>query len=636
MGPHMAKRQKTFGILTLWVALGTAGCARSPTPTATLVQAPAPSWKVGSSYSYALDLDSEAKLTGKDSLLDFALHADLRVTPLRNQGDVTELALELGGARFTSHRPDTAQAFDKLAAELQTPFLVTFVSGKLSGLRQKPELSVFAASIERSIMAALQFTPRAGAGPTWTAEELDGTGKFTAEYGPSSQGRVQKKKLRYAPVAASRLASANPLSGGGNVDPTPQIESSDGALWLEPSGRLARLEQHEALTVSLLGSTPVHSRTNLKLAFGQELPAAATTDWEALRAASVAVPVTRPPSGSNDTDLGLDRAKIGDLTFERALAELESAERDDKQRRINGEAPGGPPDDSERVELEAFGREQARVFTGLSALMRSEPRTVTQAMAAIKRGSVADKAMLDALAASQAAAAEAALVELAKNPKLSEELRSKAAASLIRVRKPSDVGVQALESLLDDPLLGVYAVYGLGTFARRLRETGDFTRSDAASRLLLTRLAKVTGDSDKASVLRGIANSAYLGALPSVRPFLTSSNASLRLAAVQALRLMDHPDVPGLLAERLDNDTASKVRIAALDAASKRSGTQVLERAVEHIAQAAPDAQSRLNAVSLLEHWSHEHPQLRDSLALVAKTEKEPQIRELARGAAGL
>jgi hypothetical protein len=324
------------------------------------------------------------------------------------------------------------------------------------------------------------------------------------------------------------------------------------------------------------------------------------------------------------------------LTFDAAVAALEKSERDPQRQKLEGQRGDLPVDDAQRGEREAYGREQAKLFAGLTAMMRLEPEVVGKAMARIKRGSVADKALLDALASSRTALGETALIELVTHAKVSRELRAKAASSLIRLRAPSEHAVAALRSLLDDQQLGVHAHYGLGTFARHLREAGELSRSDAISQLLMARLAQETSDSEKAITLRALANSACVAALDSVRPFLTSDNASLRLAAVQALRLMDHPDTAALIAARLTDDRASKVRLAAIEAAAHKPFTLALKSAVERVASEAPDAQSRLQAAELLNEWSREHPELRDSLARIAKNEREPTIKAFAERSLGL
>jgi len=135
------------------------------------------------------------------------------------------------------------------------------------------------------------------------------------------------------------------------------------------------------------------------------------------------------------------------------------------------------------------------------------------------------------------------------------------------------------------------------------------------------------------TVLRGIANSAFVGAIDAVRPYLVDPDPSVRLAAVQALRRMDSPDAQTLIAERLERDETSKVRVAALEAASFGAGSPTLRDAVARTATSAGDAHSRLEAVRLLRQWLPRYPGLRATLERAAKDDTEPKVREAAQAA---
>jgi hypothetical protein len=136
-------------------------------------------------------------------------------------------------------------------------------------------------------------------------------------------------------------------------------------------------------------------------------------------------------------------------------------------------------------------------------------------------------------------------------------------------------------------------------------------------------------------------NSGDILALPSVRPFLSSDQDSLRLAAVLALRLMDSPEAASLVAERLNKDSASIVRDAALDAARVRAGVgasrvpPVLLAAVDAQARTSSDSHSRLQAVRLLTAWLPREPELRQTLGSVVKNDQEQNIRETGQRALG-
>src|SRR5882672_7554805 len=137
------------------------GCGRKaqpqaqPKPSAATVIKPL--WLGGRSYVYGLELASQATLPTSDEQLDFALRGALEVTALRVSGEQTELGVVLRDIRLTSKRPDTDGGFAKLEGELGAPALLTLSAGRLSELRLAPTLSVFAGTIERALLAALQL-----------------------------------------------------------------------------------------------------------------------------------------------------------------------------------------------------------------------------------------------------------------------------------------------------------------------------------------------------------------------------------------------------------------------------------------------------------------------------------------------
>jgi hypothetical protein len=607
----------------------------SPAPPAQTVAAVAgPTWRTESLYVYEVDLASEALLGPDNSMLDFDLKARLELRPRRQDGSNVELAATLRDPSFTSRAGKEQARFDDLQKELSRPFAFTLSQGRLHEVRLPRGASDFAASICRTLSAAVQFS--AGPSPAdWTAEETDATGKYVAEYHALPEaGRYSKKKLRYAPVSAPTRATARSLVAGlPSVEVVPAVAASSGEIDVEGDGRLTAVSQHDELLVTVMQASPIRSKTSLSLRFAQQTENAPAPDWDQLVAETVKVAAGEPYVGPA-RKLDLDAARIGGLTFEEALKQLEAQEQDPKKKELWSQQGGEALSPDERAEREGHAREEAHVFIALAALIRQEPATVGKVVAKVKQGSLATKALLDALASANTDAAQSALVKLVTDAKLDKELRTRAASSLIRVRLPSAQAVDALAPLLDDRLLGVHATFGLGTFARRLREAGEGARSDKISRVLVERLRTVKLNSERMVVLRGIANSAFVGALDAVRPYLADQDPSVRLAAVQSLRRMNHPDAHALIAERLEKDATPKVRVAALEAAANvPAASSLLRDAVARAATNALDVHSRLEAVRILGRWLGDHAELRVTLERAAETDSEAVVREAAKAA---
>jgi len=63
-------------------------------------------------------------------------------------------------------------------------------------------------------------------------------------------------------------------------------------------------------------------------------------------------------------------------------------------------------------------------------------------------------------------------------------------------------------------------------------------------------------------LLRAIANSGYIGALPRVLPFLKDQDEEIRATAVRALQSMRDPRIDGVIAARMKEDASAEVRIS--------------------------------------------------------------------------
>ncbi|MEO7033118.1 MAG: hypothetical protein ABI335_04810 [Polyangiaceae bacterium] len=84
-----------------------------------------------------------------------------------------------------------------------------------------------------------------------------------------------------------------------------------------------------------------------------------------------------------------------------------------------------------------------------------------------------------------------------------------------------------------DPL-HTFALLGLGTISRRLREAGEVARADAIVAGLVQGLAAATAVEDQMDALRGIANSGASSAFDAVKPFLQAKEPRVESAANRA------------------------------------------------------------------------------------------------------
>ena len=132
-------------------------------------------------------------------------------------------------------------------------------------------------------------------------------------------------------------------------------------------------------------------------------------------------------------------------------------------------APAGGAPEAQSAEQSARAQRMGNAFMALSAMFRKDPATIRRANTIIRKDGVVASALVDAVSSAGTPFGQATLLELATDAKLPLRLREAAAGSLIRSDRPSPETVAGLGTRFDDPVIGVHAIYGLGTFARKLR-----------------------------------------------------------------------------------------------------------------------------------------------------------------------
>lgn len=619
---YVDSRRIRAGVLTCAVfVLG--GCGRHSDPAKPVPgevnSKLRPEWTVGQKYSYAVKLTSHAGTKGAAEVTKIDLTVDLDVSPFESNSESSRARFSLKNLKLVSIVP---KAPDDFPSELAKDYAVTIESGRIRELDVVNGTSPLALGIERAIASAFEVAVKPGS--TWTATEVDATGTYTAEYRQADEpGRYSKHKVRYEP-----LPTTGPSALLGGLKLVPKVRSSTGEVRVG-DGTLQLVRLHDELSVPASAGVSLDSSTELEVSLTKRDSAPADPGWVATRAALV-------PAGENRARLGggvdksFDQLRIDGLTFDGVVQALEAEPTDDAASqgtpRKATDADATETDGAKRQALQS----RSRYFTALSALLRQDPKNVPKAVERIRRNSPATIVLLDALAASGDASAQAGLVTMVRDAKMTPMLRQSAAFSLIRTQAATEATVRALIELMDDPAVGAFAVYGLGTAARRLRESNQAPLALVATQALLNRLGHVKGGR-LIDVLRGISNSGYSGALPAVRPYLADKDPALRGAAVEAVRLMDDPTVDGVIAHALQDQDES-MRLSALNAAKTRAPSEVLATGLDKIARSDEAVRCRERAVQLIGRWVTARPELRATLQYVAEHDGRDAVRAAAQG----
>jgi hypothetical protein len=572
-------------------------------------------FSAGTLYPYRFTLTTALSLDDKPAF-DFDLTGSLRVMAVSASGSHASLYLTVDGANAVSRLPGSQEDLDKVARQIEsTGCFVDFDGGQVRTLHLPAGMAAMPANIYRELGAELQFAP---GNARYTAREFDTTGQYEAEYAPLAEARhFSKKKLRYLALLGPQVANLLMPSAPSQV--APQVVSSEGDVTLSLAGRPTSVHSKNQVLVSG-AQVPVRSTTLVSLESGAEQPIATPApDFPAMLAKTSTLGADEPYGGQAAID-ALDDARIHGETFATLYAHIDAA-------------PKGAEQSAPRATDQRTLAENAHVFIALAALFRRQPETIALALAKIQKNAAGAAELLDALGSASSPAAQQALLDLSKNQALDAKLQARVLRSLARTQRPTEASVAAFEALLVNNPFDQVALYGLGTYSRRLRDAGDLPRANAIAERLVQRLRSATEEADLIVVIEALANA---GAAPSFEPlqgYLSNPSEPVRVAAVRALQSIKDPQVDQALAAALESDASSAVRISAMNAAQVRAPSDPLAAALTAAAVDASDPHVRFRAVELMGQWLPRWPAFRGTLEKIASKDVEDKVRDRAKAA---
>jgi hypothetical protein len=557
-------------------------------------------WTRGEQRHYDLTMTAEVR-SDDHVVLDLALGGQWTVTALRADAEPLFQA-ELGAVdlKMPGLGPRDAGQLVELAKALSHPLVFTTdARGALQGASATEGEPPLVQQILTAIVANAQLVAAPGGALRWTADEADTTGRYRADYQRAGD-LIHKRKLFYL----EGLGGA-----AGPRDARTEVVSSAIEVELDGSAELRQLDFEERTRVAGAGPLPrlsSHTTQHLRLRGTGLAGDGAALLARAARAAPQP-PYQRAPSTGRK--LQLDEVKAAGLDVPTILRAFGRLPAEDRQH----------------------SGERARLFTALASVLRLDDRAVIQVAARVRAGDAASGTLVDALGAAGTPAAQRALVVLFRQAPADAALRRDMLISLSLVPAPTRESVDFLGTLLDDPAQGRQARYGLGSFAHQAADPEITSRCLA----LLYRELERPEPERVASALIALGNAGAGEALPVIEPYLDAPAPGLRAAAVRALRLVPGDHVDERLAAVLSGDREPQVRQSALVAARDRPLSAALLRGVDWAARRDPEVHIRYDAVSALAGWVNEVPTIRETMALVARTDGNERIRATASAALG-
>ncbi len=501
--------------------------------------------------------------------------------------EVAALERRMGQRFFVSYRADGA------ALQIHFPHAVD------PGARNLLQLIVTDTQLVRPAAPATQ----------WTAMEHDGTGTYLAAYHETAPHQLSKHKLKYVSVDVAP-GGAKPGERAPVVEVA--VDASARQLTLDDAGGILTFEGGDTMRIDLpMSDGAISMRVSARLSDvhsgrAPELIGALERERATLDTSGI---VTHAPDPAEE-EARKDRELVAGASLDGLLSGVRAKS----------------DDTAVRAKLESWLRLHADASAPTTAAVRAAPA-----------GPVT-KALTEALGRAGTTSAQLALCALAREDGLPAPKRSDALVGLMLVKHPAVETTRAVMALLDvgDPVVRQAARFVAGTLARGVRQASP-REGEALDRALANRYAAAKDVAPRVELLGAIGNSAGPLVFPAVRAGLGDRDATVRGAAMRALRLYEDDAARELLAGAITKDADATVRATAIFAAGF---SETLEPFLDQLQKAAVQDASefvRNDAVTLLARHRNDSPELTEridpTLARVAAKDPKPGVRRLARAA---
>lgn len=534
----------------------------------------------------------EVHLSGEWTSTISALHpgsydAQLQLTGVHCIGDAAQKA------------PPAAVA--SLEARLSRPFWATYSSdGRLAEMHFYRDSTTADRNLLQTIATELQLVRPPVARTSWTAEERDGAGEYSALYLMQESGHLVKSKLKYTytdGVAGARAEIVHVV-----------IDKSEIAFSLTPSQDVAEASGTNSIRMDLTNGTTEHL--------------AAITQFH----------LTNLRTGQAPELIGsLDRARLqvvdSPIITQRRNPTAAQAEADD--RLLDGY-------DTDRLLAAAFTSDSTGPASAdrLAALFRRRPEAASKAATLLLRKG-GQRTVTNAMGAAASPSAVTVLSGIAHNSSLSEDLRVDAILAFVQMQHPTAEAMRVPHDLVHDSNPGVRTAARMitGALARAGRSTHE-AEAEAIDASLIALYRDAGNVREKSDLLGALGNSVGPTVVPVIEEALRDARIPVRAAAARALRLADDATADRLLATTITSDRDAAVRSDAIFA------TRFRHPLPEHLAQALVHAASddtanfvRSDAVAVLRQNLTASVEISEALERIAAQDPDPGIRRQARAA---
>lgn len=474
----------------------------------------------------------------------FAQHVTIGGKKLANtrlEGRLSFLPLpgtSLVEAHFTEPRLESSGQESPTVADLTQPILLAHdAEGHFVGIRFAPGIKEPTRLVLTALVSSTQYTR--GNGSSWSTEEHDGTGTYSAAYERDGADAVKRHKRGYLQMFEGL---------------TPVSTEGDARFVLDGRNAIVSLTAKE--TSQAKGSA-AFGEISGELSVAMQLVDRANASALDLSAARERASRYEAPQMAMPDD--------GDDGHKRRMDEQRAAGKKLSDLRAAFAATDGLP------RQDGIGQKRAALINTAAALFRVRPE---EALLAGKELASRDISGAEAnflaggLAAAGTEEAAHALAGALTAADATDEARKQAAVSLAMMPVADADTVSALSkgASSEDPMLRNMCTMALGAQARALAANGGDGDADPVADLL-AQYAEAPGDETRAMLLAALGNSGDVRAFEVIRQALEAP--VLAPTATYALRFIAAPGVDALL-HTLTAAPSPQVRNAAFRAAYYR------------------------------------------------------------------
>ena len=505
--------------------------------------------------------------------------------------------LHFNGAAASSTPPS---ALADLQTRLSRPFWVTCrADGGLLSLHFLRDMKPSDRNLLELIATELQLVRPAQPRTSWTAQERDAAGEYTALYVTPQPGRILKRKLKYTYTDGVAGARSNAVRVF--------IDRSDLSFSLDASGNISRVD----------GSNRMHMDLSAKSGDGIET----VTEIHAAN-----LRTARAPELIGSLSRALPGVATSAIVTQRPDAAEAQAESDD--RLLKGYSTGAL--------LAGALANDAGIAPAdrLTALFRRRPESISAAVELLlKNGS--HRNVTNALGAAGSPAAVAALAGIARNSALPDSLRVDAIVAFVQTQHPGVDAMRVPAGFMKDPNPAIQTAARMmsGALARAGRSEHP-SDAGAIDRSLIALYRNAPDAREKSGLLSALGNSAGPTVVRVIEAALHDERPSIRSAAARALRLAPGAAVDRVLAGVITSDKDASVRADAIFATRFRNPMPVtLADALMHAASSDAADYVRSDAVAVLRMNPSASVRIADTLAHIARLDVDAGVRRQAREA---